>query len=430
MKYVRRSVAVVSLSAMMLGACIGDLAQGEEPGVVEGELTEVRTGSVVATLSVNQWSTGYFATVTMRNNGTTAATGWAVAIALGSARITSPNNATFSGTTGNVTATSHADWNRSIPAGGSQTFGWQAEGTVRPELTAITVASGGGTGGTTGGTGGTTGGTAGKGGTATGGTATGGTATGGTATGGTATGGTGGTVTAPPPASGNFSPVCDDFAQPNLNMGYFANNNVWNPQAGTQCISMSGTVLTVTSATHNLNPNSPPYAPASYPSIVRGCHYGHCTDTFPRQVSAITRLPSTFTISPAAGTWDAAYDIWLDPTPRTNGANTGLEIMIWLSFSGTPFPIGSRTATVSLAGATWEVWLSNGNENGSSRTISYRRTPTATAITNFDAMAFVNDAIARGVAQRSWYVTSVQAGFEIWNGGVGLKINQFAVGAQ
>lgn len=33
-------------------------------------------------------------------------------------------------------------------------------------------------------------------------------------------------------------------------------------------------------------------------------------------------------------------------------------------------------------------------------------------------------------AQRSWFATSVQAGFEIWNGGTGLKINQFAVGAQ
>jgi hypothetical protein len=27
-------------------------------------------------------------------------------------------------------------------------------------------------------------------------------------------------------------------------------------------------------------------------------------------------------------------------------------------------------------------------------------------------------------------VTSVQAGFEIWNGGAGLKINQFAAGVQ
>ncbi|HYP89637.1 MAG TPA: hypothetical protein VEQ59_15825, partial [Polyangiaceae bacterium] len=223
--------------------------------------------------------------------------------------------------------------------------------------------------------------------------------------------------------------VCDRYGQRTLN-GYFANNNVWSSQAGSQCIGMQGTVLTVTSANHNLNPNAPPYAPASYPSLVKGCHYGNCTDTFPRQISAIKQIPSTFSITTAPGVWDAAYDIWLDPTARRDGANTGLEIMIWLNYGGTPQPIGSRSGSVTLAGATWEVWLSNGNENGSSRTISYRRSPTATAITNFDALAFVNDAITRGVAQRSWYVTSVQAGFEIWSGGTGLKINEFAVGAQ
>ena len=84
--------------------------------------------------------------------------------------------------------------------------------------------------------------------------------------------------------------------------------------------------------------------------------------------------------------------------------------------------------TVSLAGSTWEVWLSNGNENGSSRTISYRRGQNNTALTNFDAMAFINDAVSRGVAQRSWYVTSV--GFEIWSGGTNLRVSSFSVGAQ
>lgn len=419
--HVRRSVATAGLFALVFSACGGAPPQDEVAGDSALQLTTVSSSSVVATLSVNQWNTGYFANVTLKNNGTTAVSGWSVAIALGAAKVTNPSNVILSGTTGNVTATSSADWNRTIPAGGTQTFGFQAEGTVRPELTAVSVSGGGSSGGTggTGGTGGSS--TAGSGGTS-GGSAG---SAGSTGSGGTGSGG----VIAPAAASGNFSDVCDRYGQRTLN-GYFANNNVWNSQAGSQCIAMSGTVFTVTSANHNLNPNSPPYAPASYPSLVKGCHYGNCTDTFPRQVSAISHIPSTFSITPASGTWDAAYDIWLDPTARRDGANTGLEIMIWLNFGGTPQPIGSRSGSVTLAGATWEVWLSNGNENGSSRTISYRRTPSATSITNFDALAFVNDAIARGVAQRAWYITSVQAGFEIWNGGAGLKINQFAVGAQ
>jgi hypothetical protein len=414
------------LLALGANACGGDAPREEPFGDASELLATVSTSSVVATLSVNQWGTGYYATVTIKNNGTTAATGWSVAMALGSAKVTSASNVVLSGTTGNVLATASADWNRTIPAGGSQSFGFQADGTVRPELSSVSIASGGGgTGGAGGsggsGSGGSTGGggTAGKGGTG---------GTGGTAGSG-GSGSSSGGVTAPAAASGSFSNVCDRYGQRTLN-GYFANNNVWSSQAGSQCIAMQGTVLTVTSASHNLNPNAPPYAPASYPSLVKGCHYGNCTDTFPRQISGITHIPSTFKITPASGAWDAAYDIWLDPTARRDGANTGLEIMIWLSYGGTPQPIGSRVASVSLADATWEVWLSNGNENGSSRTISYRRSPTATSITNFDALEFVNDAIKRGVAQRSWYITSVQAGFEIWNGGTGLKVNEFAVGAQ
>lgn len=419
MKNVRRSFAAVGFFALGTTACSDVPVQEEVAGDATEQLTTVSSNSIVATLSVNQWNTGYFANVTLKNNGSTAASGWSVAMALGAAKVTNASNVTLSGSTGNVTATSSADWNRTIPAGGTQTFGFQADGTVRPELTAVSVASGGNAGGGTGGSGGSSG---------AGGTSGSTGASGSTGSAGSGSSGSGG-VTAPAAASGNFSNVCDRFGQRTLN-GYFANNNVWSSQAGSQCIAMSGTTFTVTSANHNLNPNAPPYAPASYPSLVKGCHYGNCTDTFPRQVSAISRMPSTFSITPASGTWDAAYDIWLDPTARRDGANTGLEIMIWLNYGGTPQPIGSRSGTINLAGATWEVWLSNGNENGSSRTISYRRTPSATSITNFDAMQFVNDSVARGVAQRSWYITSVQAGFEIWNGGTGLKINQFAVGAQ
>lgn len=419
MLHLRRSLAVLGVSVALFAACSGDKP---DESAVFSELAELSTGSVAATLSVNQWNSGYYATVTLKNNGSTPATGWSVAIALGNSTVTNSSNVVLSGTTGNVNATASADWNRTIPAGGSISFGWQANGSVLPQLSSLSVSGGGssGSGGSTG-----SGGSPGSGGTANNGRGGATTGNGGSSGSNNSTGG----VTAPAPASGSFASTCDRYAQPNLN-GYFANNNVWNSQAGTQCISMSGTVLTVDKATHNLNPNSPPYAPASYPSLVKGCHYNHCTDTFPRQISATTRMPSTFSITPAAGTWDAAYDIWLDPTARRDGANTGLEIMIWLNYGGTPQPIGSRVGSVNLANASWEVWLSNGNENGSSKTLSYRRTPTATAITNFDAMVFVNDAIARGVAQRSWYVTSVQAGFEIWNGGSGLKINQFAVGAQ
>jgi hypothetical protein len=143
----------------------------------------------------------------------------------------------------------------------------------------------------------------------------------------------------------------------------------------------------------------------------------------PRQVSAIASVPTRFEITPASGTWNASYDLWFDPTPRTTGENTGLELMIWMNSSGSVQPIGSRTvSSVSIAGASWEVWE---GYNGYSNVISYRRIGGTNAMT-FDIKAFMNHAQSRGRLTASWYMTSIQAGFEVWSGGTGLRVNAFS----
>ncbi|GAA3240174.1 hypothetical protein GCM10010532_080550 [Dactylosporangium siamense] len=110
------------------------------------------------------------------------------------------------------------------------------------------------------------------------------------------------------------------------------------------------------------------HAPAAYPSIIAGCHWGECAPTattppgapFPKQAAGVARMDSVWNIStPAtAGTneaWDASYDIWFDsncrpqPTGCANqgstlptnpaalnnpGQNDGAEIMIWVNNQG------------------------------------------------------------------------------------------------
>src|SRR5690606_28482432 len=57
--------------------------------------------------------------------------------------------------------------------------------------------------------------------------------------------------------------------------------------------------------------------------------------------------------------------------------------------------------------------------------ISYVRTTPVDSI-SFAVREFFDDAVRRGYAQRSWYLTSVQAGFEPWVGGTGLTVNEFS----
>jgi len=50
----------------------------------------------------------------------------------------------------------------------------------------------------------------------------------------------------------------------------------------------------------------------------------------------------------------------------------------------------------------------------------------ATNSINFAVNSFWSDVVSRGYGQRSWYMTSVQAGFEPWVNGTGLAVNNFS----
>lgn len=218
--------------------------------------------------------------------------------------------------------------------------------------------------------------------------------------------------------------TCEKFGLLSIQNGrYFVQNNVWGADT-TQCISTSTTGFTITQANHNNPTNGPP---AAYPSAFFGCHYANCTSGSGLPLQASTSQFAGLTSSasytyPSSGTWNASYDLWFDPTPRTDGQNTGAEIMIWLNRQGTIQPVGSQVGTVSLAGGTWAVWFGNIGWN----VISYVRT-SPTGSLSFSVNSFYSDAVNRGYAQRSWYLTSIQAGFEPWVGGTGLTLNSFSV---
>ncbi|WVK87601.1 cellulose binding domain-containing protein [Dactylosporangium sp. AC04546] len=218
--------------------------------------------------------------------------------------------------------------------------------------------------------------------------------------------------------------ICEKYGSTTIQGGrYIVQNNVWGTDQP-QCITVTSTGFSISQANHNVPTNG---APASYPSVYYGCHYANCSSgsILPLRVSdsRFGTLQSSVSMSyPGSGQWDAAYDIWFDPTPRTDGQNTGAEIMIWLNHAGAPQPVGSRVATVNLAGGTWDVWYGNIGWN----VISYVRTQ-GTGSLNFAPATFFNDTVSRGYAQTSWYLTSLQAGFEPWTGGQGLAVNSFSV---
>ena len=96
--------------------------------------------------------------------------------------------------------------------------------------------------------------------------------------------------------------------------------------------------------------------------------------------------------------------------------------MIWFNRQGSIQPIGSVVGNATIGGRSWQVWQGS---NGSNQVVSYVA-PSAISSWNFSVLDFLNDVKSRTSVTNSWYLTSIQAGFEPWIGGAGLAVNNFS----
>jgi hypothetical protein len=212
--------------------------------------------------------------------------------------------------------------------------------------------------------------------------------------------------------------ICDKFGSTTIQNRYNVMNNVWGADTA-QCINTTNTGFAVT-AKHQKPTNG---APASYTAIYYGCHYNNCSPgtNLPMQVSQISSATSNISFSyPSNGVYNAAYDIWLDPASKKDGENKQ-ELMIWFNRQGSIRPYGSRTGSATVGGRTWEVWTGSAAYRN---VISYFA-PSPITSWNFNILDFINATKTRTKVTNSWYLTSIQAGFEPWVGGTGLAVNSF-----
>jgi len=213
---------------------------------------------------------------------------------------------------------------------------------------------------------------------------------------------------------------------------YTVQNNEWGSSAP-ECVTTNGrsSFRVASSAISNATDG----APGGYPSIFAGCHWGDCTKgglaARPLLLAALGAgmvTSSWYTTDPggSGNAYDVAYDIWVNRTPTTPSAPDGTEVMVWINHHGQVQPAGSVVAAdVRIDGYRYDVWYSPGS--GTGNTVSYEMASSRTAVTNLDIGALLSDAEQRGYTDPSWYLISVEAGFEIWRGGTGLATRSFSV---
>jgi glycosyl hydrolase family 12 len=205
---------------------------------------------------------------------------------------------------------------------------------------------------------------------------------------------------------------------------YIYQQNEWN-STSQQCASIddAGGAFTLTSANMSVPTSG---APATYPSIFKGCHWGECTANsgMPIRVSDLASATTSWsTTQVESGAYDVAYDLWFNSTPTTTGQPDGTEVMIWMNSRGGVQPFGSKAASAAIAGKQWDIWV---GQQAGWKIISYVLMPGATSFANLDTKALIDDAVARGSINPAHYLIDAEAGFEVWQGGQGLASNSFS----
>jgi hypothetical protein len=94
----------------------------------------------------------------------------------------------------------------------------------------------------------------------------------------------------------------------------------------------------------------------SYPNIHKDFHnWG--TGEEPA-ISSFDTITSAFAhTSPDVGTYNVAYDVWLNGV----ASNGSTELMIWTE-NRNQVPGGSKVGTATVSGHTWDVWASRDNK--------------------------------------------------------------------
>lgn len=225
---------------------------------------------------------------------------------------------------------------------------------------------------------------------------------------------------------------------------YIIQNNNWGNPNGSDCIlSYLNNSFTVTTCN-----GSGSSAPAAFPSIyignngntANGVLSTKSTDGLPKQISQITSVNSSFRYSGGNGAFNACYDIWFANSIPTAEYRDGIDgfVMIWLRDPSGFQPIGSNQGSVMVAGQSWNVWVGPRGDGPE----GYNDAPVVSFVNpaendNSRAQSFVNKnlkefftaAASHGIGG-NMYLTDVFAGFEIWNGGVGAKVDEFTAVVQ
>jgi|HubBroStandDraft_3_1064219.scaffolds.fasta_scaffold82913_2 xyloglucan-specific endo-beta-1,4-glucanase len=237
------------------------------------------------------------------------------------------------------------------------------------------------------------------------------------------------------PAAAQAATTCGSGASEGMNP-YYILDNEYNSSLATssswQCVwstSQSGNTIVWGADWDWAHASSSTSSDVlAYPAAVLGWEWGwQYSDTkLPVRLSSGTTVSSTWNYTftqNTANTFDVSYDNWITSSSDPGDANPQAEMMIWLNHGGGAGPAGSQEATVSVDGASWNLYV---DTNNTWPIYSFVRTSTTTSssltITDFTKVLTGSYGL-----NSSYYLSSVQAGVEVWTGEGQIDSNSYSV---
>ncbi|MBN1797886.1 MAG: hypothetical protein JW822_04890 [Spirochaetales bacterium] len=225
----------------------------------------------------------------------------------------------------------------------------------------------------------------------------------------------------------NHSGNCADWAEITIDE-YIIQNNVWGKQNITnyeQCIYKESPIDNFPVGWHWVWPE-PPGGVKAYPEII----YGHkpwsaasTTADLPVQISAITDITAVYDITQtASGSYNLAFDVWLNDTNPPTGESITRELMIWLDRE-VMVPAGTYQATVNIDGEAYDFYKT---EFPDWTYIAFvKQTSEFSGTTRIDL--FFDYLVANGHIADTEYCSSIELGNEIVSGSGSTEFANFTV---
>jgi cellulose 1,4-beta-cellobiosidase len=171
---------------------------------------------------------------------------------------------------------------------------------------------------------------------------------------------------------------------------------------------------------------------AAYPNISSGWESGRYTCTghtgacyaYPVQLRHDGDPRTSMAAWLAPGRYDLSWDIWTNRTNAHPLRDNGTELMIWLAHPGVPEGI---IRTVTIDGIRWNVTTWIAHHGGVWRLLIYYAVQPRSSAYGLRLNDFFHEAERHREMSASWWLTGIDAGFELVSGGLHDNIHYYSL---